>query len=170
VSDLSGAGFRAEEVRKMALVPWRPFTELDRLRGEMDRLFSDFFGRGSALTRIGKGGLFDTQGWTPPVDMIDRPDEIVVKTMVPGMEKKDINVSVSNGTLTVSGERKTDSEVKEEDYYCCEQSYGKFYRAVDLPSSVESEKVKATLKNGILEIHLPKAEAVKPKSIEVVEE
>jgi HSP20 family protein len=154
----------------MALVPWQPFTELDRLRGEMDRLFGDFFGRGPALTRMGKRGLFDTQGWTPPVDMIDRPDEIVVKTMVPGIERKDINVSVSNGTLTISGERKTDSEVKEKDYYCCEQFYGKFYRAVDLPSSVDSEKVKATMKNGILEIHLPKAEAVKPKSIEVVEE
>lgn len=154
----------------MALVPWRPFTELDRLRGEMDRLFSDFFGRGPALTRMGKGGLFDTRGWSPRVDMIDRPDEIVVKTMVPGIERKDINVSVSNGTLTVSGERKTDSEVKEEDYYCCEQFYGKFYRAVDLPAPVDSEKIKATLKNGILEIHLPKAEAVKPKSIEVVEE
>lgn len=154
----------------MALVPWRPFRELDRLRGEMDRLFDEFFGRRSLPARREEEPALDIRGWTAPVDMIDRPDEILVKAMTPGIEKKDVHISVSDGKLTISGERKADSEVKEEDYYCSEHLYGKFYRTLSLPTAVKTDGIKANLKNGILEIHLPKAEQVKSKSVEITVE
>jgi HSP20 family protein len=157
-----------KEVSTM-LTRWHPLTELDRLRGEMDRLFRDLFDR-SSLPSSEKGASLQTRGWVPPVDVIDRPEEVILRAMVPGMEKKDIQVTVSNGTLTLSGERKAESEIKDEDYYSCEQTYGKFYRTIDLPTAVKTDKVNANLKNGILEIRLPKSEAVKPKAIEIVGE
>ena len=146
----------------MALVPWRPFAELSRMRDDMDRLFEEVFGR----SKSGKD-LLDSRGWAPLVDMLNQPEEIVVRAQVPGMEKENINVAVSNGTLTISGERKAEEEVKEEDYYYSEHLFGKFNRTIELPTAVNSEKIRANLKNGILEVHLPKAEEVKPKAVPI---
>jgi len=132
----------------------------------MDRLFEDFFGREWPVLRpareLVREGVF-----TPAIDMYDKKDEIVVKVELPGLDKEDINLELSEDTLTLSGEMKREEEVKEADYYCCERAYGKFSRAIELPTKVRADQAEATFKSGILEIRLPKAEEAKPKQIKV---
>jgi HSP20 family protein len=107
------------------------------------------------------------RGWAPTVDMIDQKDEIVVKADLPGLEEKDIEVTVQDGTLMIRGERKEEKEEKKEDYYFAERSYGAFLRSLPLPTGVEAERVKASFRKGVLEIHLPKAKEAKGKKIEI---
>lgn len=137
---------RRKGVCTMALAPWAPFTELDRLRDDMDRLFNKFFGNSEFPARKDQEPVLDTRGWTLPVDMVDRPEEIFVRAMVPGVKKKDISVFVSDGTLTISGEQKGDTEVKEEDRYYSEHHYGKFHRSINLPTAVDGDFKKQLLK------------------------
>jgi HSP20 family protein len=105
--------------------------------------------------------------WQPVVDMYDEDDRIVIKAELPGMEKKDISVDVKDQVLTLSGERNYDHEVKEENYYRRERAYGKFQRAFRLPADVNSDKIKADFKDGLLKIEVPKPEKQKPKEITV---
>jgi HSP20 family protein len=107
------------------------------------------------------------QAWMPAVDMIDEKDEILVKADLPGLDQKDIEVTVEDGTLTIRGERKAEKEEKKEGYYYAERSSGAFVRSLALPTGVEAEKVKATFKQGVLEVHLPKAKEAKGKTIEI---
>jgi HSP20 family protein len=97
----------------------------------------------------------------------EKADKFIVRAELPGMKKEEIDVSVVGDTLTITGERKAESEVKDEDYYRCELCYGKFSRSVGLPTAVNAAKVDASYENGILEITLPKVEAVKPKKVAV---
>ena len=106
-------------------------------------------------------------GWMPSVEMYEKEDKFVVRTELPGMRKEEFDISVLGNTLTIKGERKAESEVKDEDYYRCELCYGKFSRSVALPAAVEAKKVEANYENGILEVTLPKAEEAKPKKVEV---
>ncbi|MEW6409414.1 MAG: Hsp20/alpha crystallin family protein [Nitrospirota bacterium] len=99
--------------------------------------------------------------------MYDKKDEIVVKVELPGIEKDQVDITLSEDTLTIKGEAKKEEEVKDEDYYRCERCYGSFSRTINLPARVQGDKSKATFKNGILEICLPKAEEAKPKEIKV---
>jgi HSP20 family protein len=110
------------------------------------------------------------RGWPPAVDMFERDNEVVVRAEIPDMSKEDIDISVLGNTLTIQGERKAEEEVKEDDYYCREHSYGKFQRDITLPQGVDAENIKASYKNGILEVVLPKTEEAKPKKIEVAVE
>lgn len=103
----------------------------------------------------------------PVVDMFDKDDEIVVKAEVPGVSKEDVNISLTDSTLTIKGETKEEKEVKEDDYYYSERSHGKFARMITLPEKVESNKVTAEFNDGVLEIHLPKAPEAKAKEIKV---
>ena len=103
----------------------------------------------------------------PAVDMYDDKNEIVVKAEVPGVDKENINISLSDNMLTIKGEMKKEEETKEEDYYYSERSYGSFVRTLNLPAKVSDKKIKASFKDGILEIHLPKAAESKPKDIKV---
>jgi len=154
----------------MALMRWRdrgwPFRELDELREEMDRLFERTLGRAVPLRRE----VPVVRGWAPAIDMFERKNEVVLRAEVPGMSKEEINISVLGNTLTISGERKTEEEVEEDDYYCCERSYGRFQRDITLPQGVDAEKIKASYKSGVLEVVLPKTEEAKPKQIEVAVE
>jgi HSP20 family protein len=124
------------------------------LRQEMDRLFDDFLG-GSSLAPFGgfreRYGTFD-----PRVDVTENDKEIKVAAELPGLTEKDVEVSLSNGTLTISGEKKVEKEDKGENYYRLERSYGSFQRVIPLPTEVEADKVEATFKNGVLQITLPK--------------
>ncbi len=104
---------------------------------------------------------------SPAVDMYDNEKEVVVKAEVPGIDKKNINISVSDSTLTIKGEMKKEEETKEEDYYYAERSYGSFSRRLELPAKVQESKIKANIKDGILEIHLPKAPESKAKEIKI---
>jgi HSP20 family protein len=135
-----------------------PFRELARLEREME----DMFGRFPAWPWGER-----ERGWAPAVDMVDHEDEIVLRADLPGLTEKDIEVTVQDGTVVIRGERKEETEEKKEDYYCCERSYGVFARTLPLPTGVDADRVKATFKAGVLEVHLPKAKEAKGKKIEI---
>ena len=101
------------------------------------------------------------------MDLYEEKDEIVAKVELPGMEKDDIEVNITDHRLTVKGEKKKEKEIKEENYYRSERSYGSFIRALDLPKEVQAEKAQASFKDGVLEIRLPKTEEAKKKEIKV---
>jgi HSP20 family protein len=116
------------------------------------------------LTPRGGG---EARGWSPAVDMIDRKDEIVLRADLPGLDQKDIQVNVDNGTLTIRGNRQGEREAKEEDYYCCERWAGSFSRTMTLPPGIDPDKINATFKNGVLEVHVPKSPQAAAKTIEI---
>ncbi len=142
------------------LTTWTPFNRMSSLRDEIDRLFDLSM---PTLTR--DVGLFS--GWTPALDLFQDKDNVFVKVELPGMKKEEIQISLHNGLLTISGERKREEKSGEGETFRSESYYGKFHRTVTLPTMVESNNVKATYKDGILEVTLPKAEEAKPKQIEV---
>jgi HSP20 family protein len=144
------------------LVPWRPFRGLE----EMERRFEDIFGR-SILPAVWARIPTVEMGWAPAIDVFETEDKFVVKAELPGMKEEDIDISVTGNTLTIKGERKAESEVKEEDYYCCERSYGTFSRSIAVPSNVDANKIEANYESGLLEVSLPKVPEVKPKKITV---
>jgi HSP20 family protein len=149
----------------MSIVKWSPIKELEEMRKDMDRLFEEFF---SPITRRRRGWLKPEMGViVPNIEMYDRKNEIVVKAELPGVAKEDIDLTITKDSLTLKGETKKEEEVKEEDYYACERSYGSFTRTIALPVEVDSEKAKAAFKNGVLEIVLPKKEEAKPKEIKI---
>ncbi len=139
---------------------WPGFGRSSSLRDELDRLFESpwtEFARTSQLL----------SGWTPALDVYEDKENFIVKAELPGMKKEDIEVSLHAGSLSISGERK--SETKEEDAEMCraERYFGRFQRTVTLPAAVAADKVKAQYKDGILTITLPKTEEAKPKQIDV---
>ncbi len=140
--------------------PWR---ELFTLRDEIEHIFDRFFGETLPVTR-------EEVSWYPALDMYETDNELVIKAELPGIESKDVDITLSDNTLTIKGERKKSEEVKGENYYRREVSYGSFQRAVNLPVSVNTEKIKATFKNGILEIKLEKEKPAKGIKIDIKEE
>lgn len=148
----------------MSIVKWSPLKELEEMRRDMDRLFEEFF----APSRRRRGWVKPEVGIiVPNIEMYDRKNEIVVKAELPGVTKEDIDLSITKDSLTLKGEVKKEEEVKEENYYSSERSYGSFTRTIALPVEVESEKAKASFKSGVLEIVLPKKEDAKPKEIKI---
>jgi HSP20 family protein len=130
------------------------------MRRDMDRLWDSFFEGGVRRT--------DEEGeWLPSLDVAETKNEIVVKAEVPGMDSKDIDISLSDGLLTIKGEKKQEREEKEEDYHLVERSYGTFTRSVRLPKEVKRDKISASYKNGVLKVTLPKSEEAKQKEIKI---
>jgi len=142
-----------ERWRPWGLSTWRPFRELEE---QMEDVF-----------RMPLWKPNGEKAWIPAVDVFEKDDKFVVKAELPGMKEEDIEVSVVGETLTIKGEKKTESEVKDEDYYRSERSYGSFFRSIPLPSSVDASKIEADIEDGVLEVTLPKLAAVKPKKIAV---
>jgi len=148
------------------LTTWRPFRELapfrefERMRREMDRLWDSFFERRPARTE-------EESEFLPALDLAETDNELVVKCEVPGLEPKDIDISISDGMLTIKGEKKQEREEKQADYHLVERSYGAFTRSIQLPKEVQSDKISASYKNGILKINLPKSEEAKKKEIKI---
>jgi len=143
------------------LMEWRPFREISRLRREMDRLWEDYFGSG-------RRGLQPLQAeFAPAVDVKETADQVVVKAEVPGMDAKDINISVTGDVLTIKGEKKSEREEKEENYHLVERSYGSFSRSMVLPAAVDLDKIEAKYDKGVLTVTCTKKEGVKPKAIEI---
>jgi HSP20 family protein len=143
------------------LMEWRPFREVSRLRREMDRLWDDYFGPG-------RRGLQPMAAeFAPAVDVKETDDQIVVKAEIPGMDAKDINISVTGEVLTIKGEKKSEREEKEENYHLVERSYGSFSRSLVLSAAVDQDKIEASYDKGVLTVTCPKKEAVKPKAIEI---
>ena len=140
------------------LTRWDPFRELARVQEEMNRAL----GGEHQLFRSG-----ESVGWTPACDIYEDGEEIVVRAELAGVEPKDVDIRFENGVLTVKGERKMEKEGQRENYHRQELSYGTFTRAFSLPATIDSEKIRAESKQGVLVIHLPKKSEAKPKSIQV---
>jgi len=143
------------------LVKWEPFREVSRLRREMDRLWEDFFGPGPRGLRPW------TEEWTPAVDVSETAEQVTVKTELPGIDPKEIDISLVGDLLTIKGEKKSEREEKKENYHLVERSYGSFSRSVRLPAAVDNDKIEAKYDKGVLTISCPKKEPVKPKAITI---
>jgi len=142
---------------RWGITPWRPFRDLE----EWERRFEDLVRRPLWRWPV------EERGWMPALDVFEKDDRFVVRAELPGMKEDDIDISVIGDTLSIKGEKKTETEVKDEDYYRCERSYGSFYRSIPLPSSVDINKIEANLDDGVLEVTLPKSTKVKPKKVAV---
>ena len=147
------------------LIPWKKkgSTEhpVSALRDEMNRLFDNFWSGDFLPEKFSFARAF------PSVDVSETDDAVVVRAEVPGLEAKDIDLSVMGNTLTIRGEKKEEAEEKEKNYRYHEVRYGAFSRAIDLPASVDVEHVKAECKKGVLTVTLPKTEKEKAKKIAV---
>lgn len=139
-----------------------PFKELSAIHERMNQLFDETF-----LPARGSEAAPAAAMWSPAVDIYESGDDIVVKAEVPGMDREDVAVEVKDGILTLRGDRKFEKEAKEENYHRIERSYGTFVRSFALPSSVDPEKVRAGLKDGVLEVRLSKKEQAKPRKVQV---
>jgi len=145
---------------------WAGFGRLTDLRDEIDRLFE------APLAELTRTSHL-LSGWTPAMDVYENPEAVVVRVEVPGMKKEDIEVSLHDGSLSISGERKSElqgkpsAEKNQPEVYRAERFFGRFQRTVSLPTLVASDKVKAEYTDGILTVTLPKAEEAKPKHIDV---
>ena len=144
----------------MAIVKVDPFRELAAMQDRMARLFGDVYLRDEDTGFRGS--------WTPAVDIFETDGhDLVLKAELPGMTREDIEVSVENSTLVLKGQKKFDSEVKEENYRRVERTYGQFHRSFTLPSTVDTSKVSADYKHGVLTVKLPFREDAKPRTISV---
>ena len=138
-------------------------SSIERMRGELDRWFDNFI-----------EGFFSDWGltpttttWSPRVEMFDKGDNIVINAELPGIDPKDVDIKVTSDAVTIRGETKREEEVKDEDYYRCERFYGTFTRTIPLPVNIDTGKVKASYKKGILKLTLPKVEEEKEKSVKI---
>ena len=143
----------------MDLVRWEPFNGLDRIQSRINEVFDEAFGR------LGAYPASASNAWYPPMDILESRDAYLIRAELPGMKKEDINIELRNGAVTLSGERKFDQPAEGVAYHRAERVAGKFLRSFYLPQSIKQEDMKATYRDGILEIHVPKAEEAKPKQI-----
>ena len=138
-----------------------PFREFAQLQDRITRAFSDAYGRSDE-------GLLTSGTWVPPVDIYQNGEhELVLKAELPDMTREDIDITLDNHTLTLKGEKKFDRDVKEENFHRIERRYGAFSRSFSLPQTVDTGKVGADYRNGVLTIRLPLREEAKPRQIKV---
>jgi HSP20 family protein len=138
------------------LPTWSPFDRLSSLRDLLDSAF-----------QLASSAPESTSGWVPALDVFEDEDKITVQVELAGMKKEDFDISLQDDMLTISGERKSESEKREGESFRSERSFGAFSRSITLPSPVKAEEVKATYEDGVLTVTLPKAEEAKPKKIQV---
>lgn len=148
----------------MSLIKFHPrerdiFADLFNMQKDMNRMLANVWGNDADLGSV--------QGWYPAVDIAENKDEFQVKVEIPGMNKDDLKIKLQENVLTVQGEKKQETETKEQNYHRMERSYGSFCRSFRLPSLVKSDKIDANYKDGVLSIRLPKAEEAKTKEIEI---
>ena len=146
----------------MAIVRWTdPFRDFTQLQDRLNRAFSDAYGRSDE-------SLLSSGTWLPPVDIYQSGEhQLVLKAEIPDMTREDIDVTVDKGTLTIKGEKKFSTEVKDEQFHRSERQYGVFSRSFSLPTSVDPSRVAAEYKNGVLTVTLPLREEAKPRTIKV---
>jgi HSP20 family protein len=146
----------------MAITRFDPFRDLAILQDRMNRLFNDTWpNRGTEDHLLSRGT------WTPAVDIYEANGELVLKAELPDMKREDIDVTVDNNTLSIRGERKLDSEIKQENFHRVERAYGSFVRTFSLPATVDAGKIGAEYKDGVLTVKLPFREEAKPRTINV---
>jgi HSP20 family protein len=151
-----------KEVKTMNLIKWNPLRERDTFSDRFSRFFDDAF-LPSLWLREDK----DFHDWAPSVDIYDDEDKIVIKAEIPGVGKDDIHIDVKDRVLTLSGERSNEKEVKEVNFHRKERTFGKFQRSFTLPEGLDSDRIAADYKDGVLNIEIPKPEEKKPKKISV---
>ncbi len=139
---------------------WEPFQGIADIQQEMNRLFDSFFGRPTTMTTA-------ERMWIPLCDVYETRDDIHVDVELPGVREKEISLTVTGDVLTVRGERKWDRETSDEGFHRMERVYGKFERSIPLPLPVQTDRVKAVFRDGVLQVKLPKAEEVKPREIKI---
>lgn len=144
----------------MAMIRWEPSEGLASLRSEMDRLLEGFFGH--TPFRMGDGGMLE-----PSVEVADTKDAVVVKAQIPGVKQEDIQVTVTDDALTLKGETKEEKTSEEKNFHRREFRYGSFTRTVPMPVPVQSENAVAQLKDGVLQVTIPKKEPVKVQSVAI---
>jgi len=146
----------------MAIIRWDPFKDMMTLREKMNRLFED------AVTGKGEEKELISSSWVPAVDIYEKDNELILTVEVPGINEKDIEISIEDNTLSIRGERKFEKETKEENFHRIERSYGSFFRSFSLPGNIDQEKIQAEHENGILRVTMPKKAELKPKIIKVL--
>jgi len=146
-----------------ALTRWDPFKEMEDAQNRLAR----FFGLSPARLTNGEKEAMTVTEWSPAVDITEDDKEWLVKADLPEVKKEDVKVTVENGVLTITGERKLEKEEKNKKYHRIERSYGNFLRSFTLPDAADGSKVNAEFKDGVLKVHLPKGEKAKPKAVEV---
>ena len=146
----------------MALARWTPYRDMMSVRDEMNRVLNEVFSRDTN----GESTWF-SGAWSPPVDIYETDEALVMKAELPGFSKDDISIEMKENTLVIKGERKREDEVKEGSYHRSERVYGAFQRSFLLPTTVDQDKVRAAYKDGVLELRLPKVQAAQPKRIAV---
>jgi HSP20 family protein len=147
----------------MSIVSWDPFRELEEMNNRLNRVISRSV---PARSNASKDALtvFD---WAPTVDIAESAEEYQIRAEIPDVKKEDIKVSVDNGTLGIEGERRQEKEEKGKRWHRVERSYGSFLRTFALPDNADGAKMSAEYKNGVLDVHLPKAVKAAPKTIEI---
>lgn len=146
----------------MAIVRWDPGRELDSLQGEMNRLFDGFFGTGTG----GRNGA-SLRRWIPSMDLVEAGDELVLRADLPGMSEDDVAIEIKENVLTVSGERRSEHEHKDESFYRAERAFGGFSRSLTLPDGVDPDAVSARFDQGVLEVRVPKPAERKPHRVAI---
>ena len=145
----------------MNIVRFDPLRDVAALQDRVNRIFADAYRRDN-------DDLMTRGAWVPPVDIYETPShELVLRAELPDVVREDIALRVENNTLTISGERKMDNQIKEEQYHRIERAYGTFSRAFTLPPTVDTSAIAAEYKNGVLSVRLPLREEAKPKQIQV---
>jgi HSP20 family protein len=139
---------------------WEQSRGSTSLQDQVNRLFEDNFTRD-------RSGHADLATWAPPVDIYETENELVLKADLPDLQDKEIDVRVTNNTLTIRGERKFVKDVNEDNYLRIERAYGSFMRSFSLPNTVSSENIRAEYRNGVLTLHMAKREESKPKQIKI---
>jgi HSP20 family protein len=148
----------------MAIVRWEPVRDLVGLQERMNRLFDESF-RGVARGNEDEWALGGS--WAPAVDIYEKDGNLVLKAELPGIDPKGVEIRVENNVLTLRGERKLEEEVEKEGFHRVERTYGSFSRSFTLPNMIDTEKIKAEAKDGVLKLTLPKREEAKPKQIQI---
>jgi HSP20 family protein len=142
----------------MALVRWEPARRLDSFQSDFDRLFDAFLGARPQNT---------ASRWVPAMDLVETEDQLVLKADLPGLDRDDVEIEVTDGVLTVSGERKTEHEDHEDGYHRVERAYGSFSRSLSLPDGIDAEQVKADFDKGVLVVRIPKPAERQPHRVQI---
>ncbi len=149
----------------MALVRWEPWRDMAQLQNRINRMFSD------TLSQSNEAGetvaRFD---WKPAVDTYEKDGDLVISADLPGVKKEDIAIDVQDNVLILKGERVSETEASEKNFYRRERATGRFYRAFTLPDAVDPAKIRAAFKDGVLKVEIPKPEEKKPQKVDIAVE
>jgi HSP20 family protein len=156
-----GIWIQVEGGDRISIIPWKPLDEMTTLRREMDTHWGRFFPEKTFHER------YETHEWMASIDLKETKDKLLIKAELPGLEAKDVDLSIIGDILTIRGEKKKEAETKDEHFFCVERYEGTFERQIRLPANVKTGKVDAKFNKGVLTITLPKTEEAKKKEIKI---